>query len=406
MFLMRDTKERGGDSAALAVMRAVHDQPGVERASLPAGLGLASGFVAETVARLVAQELLIEGPAARTGGRGRPTTTLHPHPRGPLVITAAIAHETWRLAVVEVGGTEVSRIQHSHERDATQVLTAIEASLRAARRRHGSRVRAIAIAVPGTVSGNKLVQAANLDWHDVDLADLWSHDREPRPILVGNDATFAAVAESRRGVAVGAEAVLHLYMDAGVGGAVIDHGHLVSGAGGTAGEFGHVPFGDPGLRCRCGAYGCWNTTLDGFALSRLLAAPPPRDEVSYMRAVIGRAKQAVNLASEGSRDLYAVTELARSVGRGTAGLVNAFDPDLVTLGGVAAELLEVAEDAMHRAYLAGLMQHRITPPPRIVAAMLGDDAPLIGGAEEAMATVLSDDGLRRWVDRGANRQSL
>ena len=149
------------------------------------------------------------------------------------------------------------------------------------------------MAVPGTVVGSTLVHAPNLGWHDVDLSVLWPHyESGPGWFAAGNDATFAAVAEARRGAAAGAGAALHLYLDAGVGGAMLNAGRAVLGAHGTAGEFGRMPFGDPGLRCACGAMGCWNTSLNGYAVARLLGDPPPTDEVGYLRGVLAAGRAA------------------------------------------------------------------------------------------------------------------
>src|ERR1022692_607084 len=91
-------------SSQAVLLGAVHDRPGIARTSVARQLGMPSGFAAETTARLVALNLLAERPAPPTGSRGRPTTSLHPHPRGPLVAVAAIAHETWRGAAGQLGG--------------------------------------------------------------------------------------------------------------------------------------------------------------------------------------------------------------------------------------------------------------------------------------------------------------
>ncbi len=95
-------------SAQTALLRAVHDQPGATRASISHELGIPSGFAAETVARLVAARLLTEEPAPPTGTRGRPTTSLQAHPDGPVVAVAAISQETWQVAAVQLGGTQIS----------------------------------------------------------------------------------------------------------------------------------------------------------------------------------------------------------------------------------------------------------------------------------------------------------
>jgi len=373
------------------LLAAVHDTPGITRAEAARQLGMSSGLATETTARLVSSALLAERPVLPAGQRGRPTTSLHPHPRGPVVAAVAITHETWRVAVVELGGTTLAGIVRPHRRDQREVLLAVGAELEVLDRRFGPRMRAVAVAAPGTVAGRTLVHAPNLGWHDVDLSVLWPHWRSGRGWFVaGNDATLAAVAEARRGAAAGAGAALYLYLDAGVGGAMLNAGQAVLGAHGMAGEFGHMPFGDPELRCACGAMGCWNTSLNGYAVARQLGDPPPPDEVSYLRGVLaaGRAGQPGAMSALG--------EVARSLGRGTAGLVNALDPHVVTVGGLGRDLLDLAGEPAGQAYRAGLMAFRAPAPP-LVPARLGDEAPLIGAAEEAFSLALSDEGLKSWA---------
>jgi predicted NBD/HSP70 family sugar kinase len=389
--------DRRRASAAVAILRVVHRQPGIERAALARELTMTSGLITETVARLSSLDLLSERPAPRTGGRGRPTTTLHPHPRGPLAIAVTIGHETWRTAVAQLGGTELARTERPHQRDPAEVLDALAAGLRSLRRRHGLRIRAVAVSVPGTVRDSRLAQAANLGWLEIDLSVLWPRDRGGRPFLAGNDATFAAVAEARRGSAADAASVLHLFMEAGLGGAVIEDGVLVLGATGTAGEFGHMPFGDPARPCRCGARGCWNTVIEGAALARALNRPVPADEVSYSRQVFAAARASLAPGSPHLAELDAVRAVARSIGTGTAGLANAIDPSIVTLGGLGRDLLDIAGDHVYPAYLAGLMQFRRASPPPLLPARFGDDAPLIGAIEEAFSAILTDEGLRAWA---------
>jgi predicted NBD/HSP70 family sugar kinase len=381
-------------SGQLAVLRAVHAQPGSTRAAVADMLQMPSGFAAETTARLTSLGLLTERPAPPTGTRGRPTAMLYPHPDGPLVAVAAIAHETWQVAAVELGGAVVESAGDTHHRDAEAVLSAVSGALRAASEQHGDRIRAVAIAVPGTVAAGRLIQAPNLGWHEVDLAALYPRQEGPPvPLLVGNDATFAAIAENRRGAAAGTGTAVHLYLDAGIGGAVIEHDRALLGVSGMAGEFGHMPFGDPALRCRCGALGCWNTSLDGHAVARLLNRAAPDDEVSFTRRILAAAQ-----AGEPA-ELTVMQAVARSLGRGAAGLVNAFDPGVVTVGGLGRDLLALAGEHVTPAYRDGLMRFRASPPPRLLPARLGDEAPLTGAAEDAFAAVLTDEGLRAWAAR-------
>jgi len=384
---------RGGlrTSAQTAITRAVHDHPGVTRAEVAAQIGIPSGFAAETVGRLVATRLVSERPALATGRRGRPTTSLHAHPDGPLVAVAAITHDTWQVAAVELGGTKVAATQRPHHRNQARVLDAVTAELGQVSRRFGTRVRAAAVAVPGTVAGSELVHAPGLAWHSTDLSALWPHYEPGGEFVAGNDASLAGVAESRHGAGAGAGAMVYLHLDAGLGGTLIEAGRAVRGATGTAGEFGHMPFGEPARRCRCGARGCWNTSVDGRALARLLHQRVPADDVSYSRRVLASARAGQ------PRALSAIRTVGSSIGRGIAGLVNGLDPHLVVVGGLGSDLLHIAADEVTAAYHDGLMAFRATPPPPVLPARLGTDGPLLGAAAEAFARLLTDEGLQAWV---------
>jgi predicted NBD/HSP70 family sugar kinase len=303
---------------------------------------------------------------------------------------AAISHESWEVATVVLGGEVHTHQTKRHDRDRSSVFAGVEDALDGVCARYGASVRAIVVSVPGTVSGTRLIQAPNLGWQDVDLSMLTPPKIAPVPFLAGNDATFSAIADTRRGAAAGSASAVHLYMDSGVGGALLDRGQLVPGARGMAGEFGHMPFGSPAVRCRCGAHGCWNTALDGQALARHLGEPVPADEVSYTREVLAAAR-----AGAGPQR-RAVRDAAFALGRGTAALVNALDPELVTFGGLAPQLLEVAGDRVQHGYHDGLMGARAEAAPALASSTIGGRAPLVGAGEHAFDQILTDQALGDW----------
>jgi predicted NBD/HSP70 family sugar kinase len=378
-------------SAQTAIVRAVHGQPGVTRAQVATEIGIPSGFAAETVTRLVAARLVTEAPAPATGMRGRPTTALRAHPDGPLVAAAAISHDTWQVAAVEIGAGMIASVSGEHDRDQDSVLSTVTAALDRMTARFGPRVRAAAVAVPGTVAGNRLVYAPNLAWSDVDLSALWPHYEPGREFLAGNDATFAGVAEARHGAGAGAGELVYLHLDAGIGGTVVEAGRAMRGTTGAAGEFGHMPFGHPLRRCRCGAIGCLNASVDGRAIARLLHQRVPADDVGYTRGVLASARA-------GQRDeIAAIRVVAGYLGRAIAGLVNGFDPHAVVFGGLGPQLLQLAAADVTAAYHRGLMSHRATPPPPVVPGRLGVDAALLGAADEAFDLLLTDEGLQAWT---------
>ena len=270
-------------SRAGEVLRAVHASPGITRSEMASQLALSSGTASDAVARLVAARQLSEGAPPPTGARGRPTRTLLAHPQGPLVIVAAIAHEDWRVEAVELGGGVVAQLCARHDRDCSRVLPAVADGVAELWSEYSDRVRSFAVSVPGTVSGTRLMQAANLGWSDLELDVVRPAQAAGLPLTACNDATYAATGELARGAATGSASSLHLFMDSGVGGALVDGGRVTTGAHGMAGEFGHMPFGSRGSLCRCGARGCWNTELDGAALARALGQPAPIDEVTFSR---------------------------------------------------------------------------------------------------------------------------
>ena len=363
----------------LSLLRAAHAHPGLTRAAAARMLGISTGAATEVVTRLSSAELLSERPAPPTGTRGRPTRELTAHPAGPLVLACAISNERWRLDVVQLGGKSIATAGEPNAGAPPRpVLTAIAAAVSEMRHRFGPRIRGLGVSAPGTIRDGHTLDAVGLGWQDVDLRELWP---DADLLAIGNDGTLAAVAESRRGAIRDAKLAVHLHIDAGLGGAVIAEGRVLAGAHGNAGEFGHMPFGDPALECPCGARGCWGRSVDGSELARLLHAPPPPEPVTYAHAVIARA------ATGAAPEAQALHGVAANLGRGIAGLVNAFDPDVVTLSGLGVAILATSPAPLQAAYRESLMSYRRDSAPPILPSTVGGDGPLIGAGEHVWDTL-------------------
>ena len=216
---------------------------------------------------------------------------------------------------------------------------------------------------------------------------------------MGNDATLAGVAESRRGAAADGDTVLFLTIEVGIGGVLIDRRRPLSGDTGTSGEFGHLPFADPAGLCACGARGCWDLDIDGRTMARLLGEPEPADPRTAASQVIERARN----GDEPARD--AAEQVARSLGRGVAGLVNALDPEVVVLSGLALDLLDLCAPVIHTAYEAGLMRFRRATPPPLVRPSFPGDGSLRGAAELAFDTIICETGIDTWQHRTTAHES-
>jgi predicted NBD/HSP70 family sugar kinase len=379
-------------SGAAQLIDVIRSQPGITRAAAAQRLGIGSGGATELVARMRQARLVDETPAPAQG-RGRPTTVLGPHPDGPLVLAADLRVRDWRIALAGIDGLPQQVAQAAYAGDELQpVLAQLTDAIAAVHRRKSKRLRAIALSVAGTVSDAKLVQFTSRGWHDVDLSVLTSKipNRAGVPLLLGNDATLAGLAEARTGAARSAMTALYLIVAQGIGGTLVVNGETLSGAHGAAGEYGHIPFGDPTLVCPCGARGCWDLTVDGRALARHRGDRPPADPVAYVHDLFGKRDAATRRAFEA---------IAASLGRGTGGLVNLHDPEVVTLGGVAALVRAAAPDVFDSAYRDGLMAFRKDSPPPVRDAEHGEDGPLHGAVALALDHVTTAAGLADWVVR-------
>jgi predicted NBD/HSP70 family sugar kinase len=372
-------------SGALDLLKLVRAQPGVTRAEAARALRVGSGTATEISARLRALDLIAERPAPPSG-RGRPTSTLHAHPDGPLAAVVDLRHADWRVAVADLEGglADTTTGRHASRRP-ERVFADIRAAVAALADRHGGRVRAVSVATAGTVRRSTIVQASVLGWRDVEVEPLLPGV----PQALGNDATLAGLAEAR--LSHPGKSVLYLTIEVGIGGIFVDDDRAITGATGAGGEFGHVPFGDPAVPCPCGARGCWDVAVDGRAAARLLGQEEPEDPRAFLMEALVDPNARV-----------AVAECAAVLGRGAAGLVNALDPEVVCLGGLAPELRRVAEESFAESYGAGLMGFRREEPPPLMPSALGPDAPLLGAAEAAFDMILTENGIASWTeDRAA-----
>jgi predicted NBD/HSP70 family sugar kinase len=85
-----------------------------------------------------------------------------------------------------------------------------------------------------------------------------------------------------------------------------------------------------------------------------------------------------------------VETVARALGRGIGALVNAHDPQLVTLSGSAATVAGLAREPFRDAYLSGLMRFRRAAPPPVGPTALGGRGQRAGTAELAFDLLLTE----------------
>jgi predicted NBD/HSP70 family sugar kinase len=381
-----------------SIVRELHANGPMSRSGLVRRTGLTRSAIRGLIGELVAGGLVAEGPAALLGTPGRPSPVVRPQPDGAVVLALDIEVDSLAAAFIGLGGHLLDHVRIDRPRGHS-TLTAIVTdlvelvdTLNARSERATRALVGIGVAVAGVVrrADGLVSRAPNLGWTDQPLGDRLARALgDDVQIYVGNEADLGALAEARRGAAVGADHMLFITGEVGVGGGLIVDGRPFTGVAGYGGEVGHVAVNPDGLECSCGAIGCWETEVGAMRILRRAGRT----------AVRGRADIDALLADAAAGEptaLAALAETGRWVGIGLAGLVNVLNPRLVVFGGLFERI---------HPYIGPIvdaeLDRRTLPAPRrlvrVVAGVLGAEAPLLGAAELAFEPVLADPAL--WLNR-------
>jgi glucokinase len=198
----------------------------------------------------------------------------------------------------------------------------------------------------------------------------WS-ERLGRNVWVLNDAHAATVGESWIGAAREVRNALLLTLGTGVGGGVIANGKLLQGATGRAGHLGHI-------------------TLDMHGPPDIVRTPGSLEDCIGNHNVSTRSGGKFHSTFELIESLTAGDRVAtecwrrsvRGLAVGIASLINAFDPEVVVLGGGIAECGPILFEPLQE-FLDEVEWRPTGQGVRIVAATLGEMAGAIGAAHFA-----------------------
>jgi glucokinase len=289
-----------------------------------------------------------------------------------------------RVIGVDLGGTKllvgtVDSSLHVHHRahrlagesNTAELLDSIVDAVREAREAADDEVEAVGFGIPSLIDQERgiAVSTVHLPIRDLPFRDLMA-ERLGLPVFVDNDATAAMLAEWRFGAARDCSDALLLTIGTGIGGGMVTGGALVRGAQGAAAEFGHMTIDFDGPLCPCGAHGCLEAFVSGTALAR---------EARALGLDVSAA-QVAELAHDGHAGARAlVTEMGTRLGIGIANLVNAFNPEVVAVGGgvlaLGELLLEPAREEVVRRALAPSRDL-----VRVVPTHFGAESGMLGAA--------------------------
>jgi predicted NBD/HSP70 family sugar kinase len=373
-----------------AILRELHLRGPASRSELVEHTGLTRSGIRAVLGDLVEYDLVREERAASQGAPGRPSPVVRANPQGATVLALEIAVDSLAVGVVGLGGEIIESVRFNRSRgrfSLEDTVADLVELARLVRARPGvpDTLIGAAVAMVGIVrrSDGLVRMAPNLGWRDVALGERIRDELDLRlPVSVANEADLGALAEQRRGAAVGSNHVLYIFGEVGVGGGLIVGGLPFTGLAGYAGEVGHIPVNPSGSPCRCGSVGCWETEIGEPALLQRAGRQPAggRAEVD---AVLRDAAAGSPVA------LGALDEVGRWLGVGLAGLVNVLNPELIVLGGLFGRIHPYVRTALWTE-LDRLALEASRELVRVVPATLGADALLLGAAELAFEPLLAD----------------
>jgi predicted NBD/HSP70 family sugar kinase len=373
-----------------AIVRELHEHGPLTRSELVSRTGLTRSAIRGLIGELTAAGFVTEERSTGQGTPGRPSPVVRLSPARAIALALEIDVDSLAVAAVGLGGTVLGRTRVDRPSGHVTVeaisgdLAELANGLRGAAWTPESLV-GVGVGVVGVTrrSDGLVSMAPNLGWRDIPLGEALVDVLGVNvPVSVANEADLGALAEHRRGAAVGYDNVLFIQGEVGVGGGLIVDGKPLTGAAGYGGEIGHIPVNPAGVGCRCGSVGCWETEVGAWALLRR-AGHPPGGGRRDVDVVIREAEEGSPVAIE------ALDEVGRWLGIGLAGLVNVLNPEVIVLGGLFGRIQPYTQRA-----LAGALDRMALSAPRslvrIVPAKLGVDAPLIGAAEYAFEPLLAD----------------
>ena len=253
--------------------------------------------------------------------------------------------------------------------------------------------------------GGRIVLSTNLPLEDVPLRDLLV-ERYGVPVVIDNDANVACLAEFRYGAGTGTSEMIMLTLGTGIGGGIITNGRLYRGASGAAGELGHTIIEFDGLRCQgaCPNHGCLEAYASGQAMGRAardFARSQPDSALGQALAsgdvVDGPLLSALALGGDAPA-VAILSEIGEKLGMGLVSLVNIFNPELVVIGGGAAQAADVLLAAVRRVVAERALRPQ-RDEVRIVPARHGVDAGVLGAAALAMIELFPDEAPARGLAR-------
>lgn len=254
------------------------------------------------------------------------------------------------------------------------------------------KILEIGVNVPGRVNSVSGYSYTFFYFNELPLAQLLE-DRIGIPVNLENDSRAMCYGEYMAGSIKGEKNVLFINVNWGLGAGIIMDGKLYYGKSGFSGEFGHMSVFDNELICQCGKKGCLETEASGYAIRRLLQERYQQGSTTILAEKLKEngditLREFVEaVLKEDVLAIEIVEQVGTCLGRGLAGLINVFNPEVVIIGGplsLTQDYLRLPVKSAIRKYSLNL----VNQDTELVLSKLGEKAGLVGACLLARAKLL------------------
>lgn len=289
-------------------------------------------------------------------------------------------------AALELAAETSIPFPHTTAQDMAQKIHTAVLALLAQKHASLAEVGALGAVVPGSIDANgaRVIDAHNLDFHDVPLKEILQTQFPGIPVFLANDANGAALAELYKGAFVGCRTAVLFTLGTGLGGGIILNGKMFNGGMNHGVELGHAYLVDGGEPCSCGNLGCMEAYCAATALARDGRRAMLREPQSLLAIRSGGRPEDVtprlvtDCARAGDAAAQAVFQTyLEHLSSACASVYNILDPEVVAIGGglsgAGAFLFDPLQDMVSKKCFYATRG-------KLVPAKLGNEAGMIGAA--------------------------
>jgi glucokinase len=244
-----------------------------------------------------------------------------------------------------------------------------------------SDIEKIGIGFGGLVDVNRglVLKSFQIDGWDNFPLKQWAEEQWGKPVVLQNDASTAAIAESTHGSGRGYSRIFYITLGSGIGGGWVVNGQIDGGQGYGAAEIGHmyVPHPNTGIPTEL------EQICSGWSIghrARLAAELNPKSKMTEIAGAIKKIDaKVVYLAAESDDETakLILEETCQTLGLAISNVIALLHPDCVIIGGGVSLMGSLFWDHLQRE-----AENRTIPlfysRTEIVKAELGENVVVIG----------------------------